>query len=379
MKKIYLYCSFAVFSATLFLPGKLHAQFLCNGTACTILPYTNDEMTSILIDYKLQYFDTVMTEMHRATILANLTPPASGDVNLSGNTFGIDASAGYVKEHNVTVVSPNLQTSTDLKSGGGDVIPKLFFGTNLGHLVGRSYDPFKNTGPSPPWYSPSRFDVYLSFGHFPYHSKQEVNYNFLNGNFDLTKQYKIRSHTEGIDLRYHLIEGNDLAGGPLLRFLGLSIGTGVHNTNQQIYYFNPDAKSIINTNVNTRVVWSGGEMLKYSMKSVSYPLEATTGLQLLYFFNVTATIGTSRNNGRGTLQLDKFGHVYLENNMLAAFGIKLPDAYTIMHIVSPIDQKENVNYSKWGVELNFANFKIAFDEYWADKNRGANVALRYAF
>jgi hypothetical protein len=379
-KKRYRSFLFCIVILLPFFSDKLQAQFVCSGTACALLPWTDAQMFQTLGDYKIQYFDLLAKDMAKASMIANISGPPVGTVNLSGFTYGLGASGGYVGMHKIYLFTTfDRSIISNIESAGGAVVPKIFFGFNIGSLWGESYKPFTGSAKPPHWLSPARFDIYLSFGSSSYENKTNVEYNFLNGNFDLTRKYSASARNEGIDIRYHLIEGKEILGGPLLRFLGLSVGGGYHKSSQGIFFFEPDRKSVIELSAGTRIIWSGGDMVRYSSRTEGRSIEAKTGIQLLYFLNLTAAIGTSQNRSTGLIQGTRAGNIYGENDLAAALGIATPDAFLMLNLQTPYVMNRAIRYSMYGIEFNFGKFKITADETFSRSGTGRNIGLRYEF
>ncbi|MDH5656490.1 MAG: hypothetical protein OEZ34_11310, partial [Spirochaetia bacterium] len=243
-KKLFMFLFSSTFFVLTVLPfSKVHAQVTCTGSACSLMPLTPDQFNQMLWDFKFQYLDVLMDDMGKASVLSNMSGAPVGTVNLSGFSIGAGVSAGYVEDHKVNVVIANAGTLTDLPSAGGNIIPRAHFGFNLGKFFGLSYDPFgDNTNSKPSWYSPARFDIYLSGGKYKYSKSGEITYNFLNGMPVMNDSYGISSEYKGADFYYHIMEGKSF-GGPLFGFLGLSAGLGVHDALISAEYFKVDSKT----------------------------------------------------------------------------------------------------------------------------------------
>ena len=120
----------------------------------------------------------------------------------------------------------------DVPTGGAAINGRIFLGVNIGKFFGLGHDPYQDDdedeAPSPPaWYSPARFDLYYSGLK---HTERFNNERGVSGSLRAT------TRSESVELRYHLVEGNDLVGGALLRFRGVSLGVGYSSMAQRLRY-----------------------------------------------------------------------------------------------------------------------------------------------
>jgi len=378
-KRLYM----LIFLASIFMlpaaPSSVSAQVTCTGSACSLLPFSTQQFDQMLWDFNYQYINVLMEDMGKAAILTNMSSAPVGSVNLSGITFGGGVAAGYVEEHKVAVLLNGMGSITDIPSAGANVIPRAYFGINLGKFVGRTYDPFKDSVDSKPsWISPGRFDVYLSLMNYKYEKNSEVQFNLMNNAPSLTESFKASSNYMGADLYYHLMEGKSFAG-PLFGFLGLSVGVGMHDALQNIEYYKPDSKSVINLNGGTKLIWHASDLATLNVRVRSNTAEIKTGIRFLYFFSLTGAVGSANNYGGASLRYTRYGRLYLNNDLSAALGLTIPDAWLSLNIVSEKELPRRTNYKKVGLELNFAAFKIAFEGIQVGKDKGGSIGARFAF
>ena len=362
------------------MPSSVSAQITCTGAACSNLPLSPQQLDQMLLDFRFQYLDVLMDDMGRAAVVSNMSGAPIGTVNLSGFTAGAGVAGGIVEEHKVPVLISGIGTMTDIPSGGASVVPRAHFGMNLGKLFGKSYDPFKDSEDSKPsWISPARFDIYINLMDYKYQKKNEITYNYLNSSPKLEDTFSASSNYKGADLYYHIMEGKGIAPKRLFDFLGLSVGVGMHESLQKIEYYNADSKSVINLNSGTQVIWHGSDIASLNVKARSNTAELKTGIRFLYFFTLTGAVGSAANYGSSKLQYTRYGRIYLSNDIAAAAGLTLPDAWLALNLTSEKDIPKRTNFQKVGLELNFAAFKIAFEGMQVGKDKGGSVSLRFVW
>ncbi len=240
---------FLVFAVGLFSQGRLEAQISCAGDGCQYLPLSQATLDQMYYDFKTQYSDKLFEDMAVAASLANLTSAPVGTVNLYGWTIGTSAGIGYVPVKEVTIPITGYGELKDIPRAGAAVNPRIFLGANVGWLLNAPYDPWDSEDSEPGFLSLSRFDVYGSF----LEDKRKFSLDDKGGNL------KVQTRNFGFDLRYHLVEGKPLAGGPLLRFLGVSVGTGYHRAALDIEAEQlKDQKMKIALTGGSNLIWDGG-------------------------------------------------------------------------------------------------------------------------
>lgn len=356
----------------------LQAQMVCSGSACPYIPLNGNQLNSAFGNLQWQYVDPVMQDMARASTIASMATVPIGTVNLQKTfTGGVSVSGGYVDEHKVTVYVPNVGNFENLPAGGAGANPRVFAGVNLGRLNGETYDPFEN-GSTPSLFSPLRFDVYVNMFSMSRHNDASFSYNFITGAINPNSQWSASVASRGLEVRYHLMEASPIMGGPLFRFLGVSLGTGYYLMSQNAAYFQSGSKVTIRLQQGTQLIWDSFDYARYQNGITSIPLEVRSGIQLLYFMNLTASAGVSMNRGYSSLTLIKYGHVYGQSDLLNSLlsNISLPDANLLFHIGSNQQVPARLPYGKLGLEFNFLDVKLGVEGIFLQKQKGFNVGLR---
>lgn len=374
MKRI---ASFALaFLVSTTAAGSLQAQAFCSGPGCAALPFNQDALNNLLFQFQYQYTNKLFSDMARASTMANITGPPTGTVNLQKFTIGADVGAGVVPVTNQTLTLTGVGVFQDVQSGGAYAMPRIFGGVNLGFLFGNAYDPFEGSGNTPSFLSPSRFDVYV----------QGVDYR---------RHYYLDSHksravagffNRGFDVRYHLVEGGPIVGGPLLRFLGVSIGTGYHLSRMDLR-IDQYAKYKVAAANGILLYWDGYNYLSLKTKVKTYPVEIMTGLQVLYFLNIAVGGGVSTNSGFSNMNLMRIGPTYgggdIVNNVVSSLGINQISStfnnYLVMNIPGHGTIPKHIPYAKASVDINIYVLKVFIEGIYAKRAAGANVGARVQF
>ncbi len=356
----------ALVSAAFVSWGSLGAQsrFVCTGDGCAFLPLSASTLDRMLKEFQTQYTNTLFDDMAEAAVVAGLSGPPIGSVNLAGFTLGANFSLGVVKPHDVTVNIPGLAEMKDVPSAGGAVSPRVFVGANLGQIIGLDYDPFTRKS-SPSFISPSRFDVYASF--------MDVKDTYqtqgtTGGKVDGSAYFK------GVEVRYHLVEGTEL-GGFLLRFLGVSVGVGAFNTRQAIF-FELNEQTMKMTVEGVDLVWEPKASVDWQTKIDTYPVEVRTGLQILYVLRLTAGAGVAMSKGGTDFLISQSGPVYAKSDLAQSLGYDLPTAALHMDIMGNGRVPARLAYGKLGVELNLWALQIGVEATATKRSYGANIGIR---
>ncbi len=365
-----------LFIALLFLSGglnRLQAQVICTGDACPYLPLSEEDLNSIFTNLQLQYLDVFTGDMAEAATLANIGGFPLGTVNLQGFSLGASASSGYVEQHDVDIHIPGVGRLDDVPSAGGALNPQLYVGVNLGRLMGLEYDPFGG-GTTPFFLSPLRFDLYLNYLDYRRSAKRDISYDPLNG-YQIPGQWTAGALSKGVELRYHLLEGRSILGGPLLRFLGVSLGVGYHAMKQDVTFFQNDSDLVLNLTGGQNLILDGYDYARFYSTVESFPVDLRTGVQLFYFLNLTVGGGYSYNRGASSIALTRFGRIFADTDLYSL--IPLPDAYLVMNLWSQQSVPARIPFARLGLEFNIMNLKLSVDGTFLRKNKGVNVGLRF--
>lgn len=356
-----------VFLGAMLLPGRIHAQITCAGEGCALLPYSPAVLDSTFLALQRQYTDRLMDDMARASTLAATAGPPMGTVNLQRFTAGVHLGVGYVPIEKVDVTVPGFGTYYGLTKAGAGVSPRAFFGVNLGALFASSYD-ISSAGGTPSMLSPARFDFYFT-------ALERVETLQTNGETkgDVTGNVYAR----GFEIRYHLVEGNDLGIGALLRFRGVSVGIGSYHSRMDIDYRQTKSKISYQPASSAELTWEGENRFHYASSVDTYPVDVRTGIQLMTFLNITVGGGMVWSKGSSEVEFNRTGPVYLKSDLASALGYAFPSAVLTARIKGNGDVPPQMAFGRVGLEFNITIVKLSF-EYMIAKGgvKGGNVGVR---
>ena len=373
--------------------GPLSAQITCTGASCSQIPLTPAEYNSMFVELQNQYSNDLFNNIAETLVMANVAGPQIGTVNLSGMTAGGYLGAGYKEAEEVDVNIPGVGIIEDMPSSGAALSGGIFAGVNLGWVLGEAYDPFDDRAEgggsrrTPSFFSPARFDIYL--GGLDHHERIENKYNvdgIIDG--DVASQRFM--------LRYHLVEGNEIAGGPLLRFRGVSLGIGYATSNQRLSYQAEGNSLTVSLQEGVNLDWAARDTIFFDNNVKSMPIEISTGVQVLYLLNLTVAAGYVRSSGDTRFILTRNGPVVIrsasEGTLLTDEYLKnLPAGYIPTDLVSgsgvtsanlalSLYQRARVprvlHYWKGGIEFNLWVLKLGIEGITTGRNYGASVGLR---
>ncbi len=358
---------FVVIIGAVFAPGRLRAQITCTGEGCALLPYSPAVLDSTFLGLERQYTDQLMDDMAKASTLAATAGPPMGTVNLQRFTAGVHMGVGYVPIEKVDVTIPGVGTYYGITKAGAGVSPRAFFGMNLGALFANSYDITATTG-TPSMLSPARFDIYFS-------ALERVETLQTSGETkgDVTGNVYAR----GFEIRYHLVEGNNLLLGPMLRFRGVSIGVGSYHSRMDVDYRQTKSKISYQPMASSEITWEGENRFHYASSVDTYPVDVRTGVQLLAFLNLTIGAGVVWSKGSSEVQFERTGPVYFTSDLATALGYSLPSAVLSAKIKGNGDVPPQMAFGRLGLEFNITVVKVSF-EYMVTKGGvvGGNVGVR---
>ncbi|MCE9599838.1 MAG: hypothetical protein K8S54_17900 [Spirochaetia bacterium] len=351
------------------------SQAGCIGSSCSVIPLNQDTLNNMYFQFQYQYTNELFSEIARAGTMANISGPPIGTVNLQKFTIGADVGAGYVPITKKNIVLNGVGTFQDVPSGGAYVMPRIFAGINLGYLLGSPYDPTSGDR-TPSMLSPARLDIYLQG------VDARRSSHFDNGNGKASSGF----YNRGIDVRYHLVEGGESLGGPLLRFLGVSLGWGYHVSRFDIHAEQFQRYKVA-TFTGGQVFWDGYNYLYFDGRIKSTSMELATGLQLLYFLNLTIGGGVSRNSGNADFSLGRLGPIYaitdLNSAALSASNVNFLsntfNSYLYLNISGKGKVPRYLPYGKVGVDINILALKIFVEGLSGRHVFGANAGVRVQF
>ena len=358
---------FLLAAIPVFLPfSGLKAQISCTGTGCALLPLEQTNLNSMLTELQNQYTDELFDDMAEAAVVSSLAGAPMGTVNLQGFTGGVNLAVGMLSPREVSVSIPGYGTLDNMPVAGAAINPRVFFGMNLGQLVGQSYDPFSDDD-EPSYFSLARFDVYINL--IDVHQT-------LEGGGSTGGKTSAAIYQRGLDIRYHLVEGGNIIAGPLLRFLGVSVGVGM-NTMRQSVEFTMQEADLDTTLSGQQLIWEGSNIVSWETKLDTYTLEVRSGIQLLYLFNLTLGVGLAMNKGNSDFTMNRTGPIYLKTNLPASLGFETPTAVLGVNLAGTGEVPARLGYGKVGLEFNLVYLKLALEGVFTKRAQGANVAIRF--
>ncbi len=369
-------------------PSAVEAQISCSGPNCALIPLTPDEYNAIFYEFQNQYTSEVFDKIAESLILANAAGPYIGTVNLNTFTAGGYASAGFRPVEDKDIYIPNVGIIEDAPSAGASVNGRFFAGINLGYLMGKAHDPYADGAVKPGWLSPYRFDIYFSF--IDHSESMDSIGDEIDGSIDGHVQ------SQKVELRYHLVEGSNIAAGPLLRFRGVSLGVGVATTSQRVTFGAETNTLEVALQEGVTLEWAGRDNIFWENNIRSFPVEITTGIQLLYLFNITVGAGYVHSDGdtrfiltrngpvtiRSSAELPQIPEEYLDyipadllssfqgNSEVASLGISLYDQSEV---------PKDIYYWKGGLEFNLWILKLGIEGMTTGRTYGATVGARFEF
>ncbi len=350
--------------------GGLSAQIACTGPGCALLPVSQAQYDRLYSDFYNQYVIDLFDRNAHAAVVANLMSPPIGTVNLYGFTGGVNVGAGYHELEEKTITSPGVGTFDKVPSAGAAANLRAFGGFNLGALLGRRYDPHDETRESSPgFFSLSRFDIYVSGMR---HTETLEDEGGIDGTLRATVENR------GGEVRYHLVESTDIYGGPMLRWLGVSVGVGYYETKFRISYASgaPETATLRLEN-GANLKWSSIDVATFTSEVESIPLEIRTGIQVLYFLNLTTGFGISRNRGFFEGYLLRTGSFTPETEFVIP-GVSA-SANLGMSVYRRAEVPSDLYYVRAGVEFNILALKIGVEALKTRRDYGATAAVRIEF
>lgn len=365
MRKIKLFF-IKVFFGIVAIPVQLNAQMYCTGDGCSSLPLQNSDLNNIFYSLQTNYLNEVLKDMSTANAIALLNTVPTGVVNLEEFTLGVNISGSQTKPRKIDVFVPNYGTIEDVPSVGVSIIPGAFIGTNIGYLFSE-----KTSLSELPWYSPFRFDVFLSYLNSGLNSDKV-------GNKKKNEEWDLSSRSTGLEIRYHLAEG-DKEVSYLFGFNGVSIGIGYHKAIQKLTYKQLNSKITMNAAYNTDLNWKADNILNYNSKMDVYLIDIRTGIQLLYLFRFSIGAGHSWVKGNSEVEFNRYGPVTITSDLLTLLGLQMPTSYLgILLKGSGSPKDSNITFLTFGFELNIPIFKIFIDLKGNTELYSINFGVRMA-
>ena len=365
-RKIVAALFFPILAFAVFFPRQaLQAQFSCKGQLCSFLPLSQENLNSMLHEFKTQYTDVLFNDMGEAAVVANIAGPPLGTINLKGFTLGTNFAVAAVKPHDVNVQVPGTAEFQKIPASGGAISPRVYFGANLGQLIGMDYDPFSSSK-SPSIFSLSRFALFLSY---------MENTETLQNNNNIQANVKGTVSLRGVELRYHLVEGGNILGGPLLRFHGVSLGIGMYTSRLHIEAEQKDSELGFNVE-GVEMTWKGRNYISMNTRVDSYPIEIKTGIQFLYLLNLYLGAGVVSSKGAADFHMSRTGTVSVQTSLPLLQGLDIPPAELGIQIEGHGSVPARMAYFKAGVEFNLLWAKLTVEGIATKRTYGANFGVR---
>ncbi len=373
-------------------PTAVRAQLECTGEVCSTIPISSAEYNGLFTELQTQYTRPLLERMAEALGIANLTTPQIGAVNLNDAwTIGANVGGGSTSLEAVDIQATGIGSIEDVPVAGGAINARLFAGVNLGVLTGHRYSPYGSpdsngegddgdaksaSAKSPAWYSPARFDLYFSGLK---HTER------MQDEYGVSGQLRITTRTESFEVRYHLLDGKDLVAGAMLRFRGVSLGAGYAWTAQRLRYFSNETDTLsLSLAEGVNLDWIGQNYAILENNVRSNFAELRTGLQLIYFLNLTLAAGYAQSKGQVDFFATRFGPVVLSSDplaQLAGSGITLPDtdAALSFRLYERGDVPVALYYGKLGLEFQILMLRLGVEGILTENSYGASLGVRFEF
>jgi hypothetical protein len=395
-----------------YISPDLSAKVTCSGVACDVIPQKYiSQFDNLDASLQSQYLQPVMQSMIEAAVISNNNSGMIGTGYVNRFQIGAGLGGGYVKKDDITVNYADVRMPK-LPNVGIAATPTIMGAVNIGWLLGKgsSLQPGKDLGKTNPDEEENDNDdedednkSYLHRFNFYFHG-MKANYQTTEmkaayGNKpELSGGIKVESF--GAMLRYQVIEPK-ISTFSLIGFSGISIGVGY---NMQNFVMDVNHQPRSNATINfgeLKGSWVARTEFEFASNIRSIPIEMRTGIKLLYFFDIFAGVGYSKNFGTADLHLSRGGPVklsadpyyvynsslvtsdyykYYSNNSLNPTNAPLnPEGTLSMDFRQKRKVSINSNYIIVGAELNFAIIKILTEATIMEKAYGANVGLKVAF
>lgn len=357
-----------VYGGLFLSPRSAEAQVACFGSGCSVSPIPPSAFNDTLFSFKTQFADPLAKDMVDASVLSGIGSVPMGSINMDGWTVGLGAISSVEPESFANVVVPNVGTYLNVKTVGVGLSPRIFGGVNLGLFFDRS----------PMYRIASRFEVYLSFfdARYTYGGEQEL--ETLSSGFRPTDRTKISAYYRGLDVRYQLIQ-RDRGSSPLFRWNGLNLGIGLHQTRQDISYYQVNSSIQIAQFGGGQIVWNGNNQASMSTNLTSVPIEFMTGIQVLYFLNLNVGGGVSVNKGSTDFSVNRFGPVFLASDLNQVLGVSTPEANLFLNVPGDGAVDQYTAFGRLGLTFNIWVVKLDIEAMSAGSTKGVQIGLRTEF
>ena len=353
-----------------FLSTLLCFVLLISLSGLTTIPqkYISD-LDNIDAAFDSQYMQPVFQSMVEASVISNNNSGMIGVGYVNRFQIGAGLGAGFVKKDDINVVYKDVNIPELEEDEEEEEERSILHRFN-----------FYFHGMKANYYTTS--DVKAAYGNKP----------------ELSGALSVESF--GAMMRFQLIEPK-ISTLDLIGFSGVSIGVGY---NMQNLGFDINHQSRTNPTINfgeLKGSWVARTEFEFASNVKSIPLEVRTGIKLLYFFDIYAGLGVSKNFGTADLHLARGGPVklsvdpfyvynttlltsdyykyYSNNSLNSSNSILNPEGTLSMDFRKKTKISSNTNYVIVGMEFNLLFLKLLAEATILEKAYGANVGLKIAF
>ena len=306
------------------IPRNLSAQVVCSGPSCAALPLSNQDLNELLLQFQMQYLDSLASDMSEAGNSAVLSG-VPGSPMMEGSYFvNFTLPLAYKSRHDVWIASPKYQATTALESAGVAVLPRL--------QIGYHYDPEKKEGEELETWQKllTRFELFASYFNYTYEKKVQLEFDpgrlysvdtstifssattggsstfssLLQPQWDKAiapgSGYKLQWKHTGATARFRILDPFDLAG-PMVEFGGLSGSIGYYQDAFSVDALTGKETNSINVTGGDSINWDYNLFARYRADTRTIPMEIRSGVTLLTFLRLNAGAGVSYTQGRYTI------------------------------------------------------------------------------
>jgi hypothetical protein len=350
----------------------LHAQVVCTGSACDLLPTSiKSQLNASSSALETQYVDKVLESMTEAAVLSNINSAMMGPGLVNRFQVGAGISAAGQKKEDISVVYQDLNFN-NLPNVGATITPNINIAFNLGWLLG--YGPSDTPTENANYLH--RFNVYI-------HGFQ---YNFANSDVqDLIKRQQDNLQlgggitNYGAMIRFHVFPSYGDEYG-VFEFSGISLGLGLHYQKQEmnVVYADSTAQTIA---LGSSAVgsWSGDTNFRFKSTVTSIPMDVRTGFRFFYFMTLFAGAGTSLNFGSTSLDFSREGPLGITaTDTTTSTSISQSGTLSVA-LNGKASPPNSMGYVVGGLEFNLLFLKILVEGMASKNIQSANIGVKVAF
>ncbi|WP_039926437.1 Lsa36 family surface (lipo)protein [Leptospira vanthielii] len=357
--------------------SELHAQFTCEGSACSFLPPTLTEAgNSSLKKFETGYLNEVLKTNLEAGFLANVGASNIGTGMVRRIQFGVSASAAGYKKDDIQI-QDNYIKFPKLPNVGGAVIPSFHLDFNPGWLFGTSEGGYIR-----------RIGIFLH-GMNVAVSEDQIQSASNNKNYE--GRVAVRSY--GGMIRYQLLEKEGFLMN-LITWNGINVGVGHHvmEQNMSLSYLEGKAAQIEFQGVKGK--WGGDTNFQFNTKVQTTNVDLRTGLGLFWIANVIVGGGYSWNSGSNSANLSRRGPFLINTNESQPLELpreyqsvvdkellaQNPNATLGFRASSESNSKRGIGYGIVGLEFDLYLLKVIAEGLYGGKDLySANLGIKLSF